>query len=142
ARHSTAVRVEERCRELRCGAIHSTDEALRAHARRALTLRRDPHRGTVTITVELPFETGELIDKALDRALEAAGDSHSDPEFLNESWTAQRADALVALAKSYLGGKQEGSGGTSDHYQVTVHVDEKSLREGAGRSGLPVESVR
>jgi hypothetical protein len=29
-----------------------------------------------------------------------------------------------------------------DHYQVIVHVDEKSLRGGAGRSDLPIETVR
>src|SRR5690606_10381671 len=68
ARQTTAARVEERCRELRCGTAASTDEANRAHARRALTVRRNPERGTMTITVELPLETGELVDKALDRA--------------------------------------------------------------------------
>ena len=131
ARRTTAARVEERCRELRCGTIDSTEEALRAHARRALTLRRDPHRGTVTITVEVPLETGELIDKALERALEAeAGASSADPLLARESWSAQRADALVALAKSYLSGRKDGSSGTADHYQVTVHVDEQSLRGG------------
>jgi hypothetical protein len=44
ALHTTASRVEERCRELRCGTVASTDEAMRAHARRALSVRRDPVR--------------------------------------------------------------------------------------------------
>src|SRR5690606_20219292 len=66
---TTAARVEERCRELRYGSPESTEGALRAHARRTLSLRHDPQRGTVVITVELPLETGELVDKALDRAL-------------------------------------------------------------------------
>jgi hypothetical protein len=142
ALRTTAARVEERCRELRCGTDASTDEAARAHARRTLSLRRDPERGTITITVELPMETGELVDKALDRAMEAT--ASSTPELAEESWSAQRADALVALAKAYLGGNGEGetAGGTSDHYQVVVHVDESALRGGAGRSGLPIESVR
>jgi hypothetical protein len=52
--------------------------------------------------VELPLETGELIDKALDRAVEAS--ASSTPELADESWAAQRADALVELAKAYLGG--------------------------------------
>ncbi len=137
---TTAARVEERCRELRCGTVASTDDALRAHARRALTVRRDPVRGTVTITVEVPIETGELIDKALDRATE--GTASPDPEFAQESWAAQRADALVAMAKAYLSGDTQGSAETPDHYQVTVHVDHSALRGGAGRSGLPIESVR
>jgi hypothetical protein len=144
ALHTTAARVEERCRELRCGTVASTDEAVRAHARRCLSLRRDPERGTITITVELPLETGELVDKALDQAVEAA--ASSTPELAEESWAAQRADALVALAKAYLGGNGEGEvateGGTSDHYQVVVHVDESALRGSAGRAGLPIESVR
>src|SRR5690606_16189088 len=42
ALRTTAARVEERCRELRCGTVDSTDEAMRAHARRSLSLRRDP----------------------------------------------------------------------------------------------------
>lgn len=74
ALHTTAARVEERCRELRCGTAASTDDAWQAHAKRTLSLRRDPVRGTVTITVELPLETGELVDKALDRALEQSLD--------------------------------------------------------------------
>ena len=137
---TTAARVEERCRELRYGKPTSTEEAVRAHARRALRLWRDPVRGTVTLIVELPQETGELVDKALDRALEAA-DSGS-PELAGESWAAQRADALVALAKAYLSGKPEESSGTRNHYQVTVHVEESALRGGAGRAGLPIETVR
>src|SRR5690606_22423090 len=42
---TTAARVEERCRELRYGSPDSTEQAVRAHARRALRLRHDPHRG-------------------------------------------------------------------------------------------------
>ena len=144
ALHTTAARVEERCRELRCGTVDSTDEAMRAHARRSLSLRRDPERGTITITVELPFETGELVDKALDQALETT--ASSTPELADESWAAQRADALVAMAKAYLGGSGEDEAsvatGTADHYQVVVHVDESALRGDAGRAGLPIESVR
>jgi hypothetical protein len=48
ARRTTAARVEERCRELRCGTAASAVEALRAVARRSLLLRRDPERGTVS----------------------------------------------------------------------------------------------
>jgi hypothetical protein len=137
---TTAARVEERCRELRCGTALSTDDAERAFAHRALTMRNDPARGTVTITVELPRETAELIDKALDRARDVM--TSSGPEFAEESWAAQRADALVAMAKAYLSGNAEATAGTHDHYQVTVHVDQAALARGQGRSGLPIESVR
>jgi hypothetical protein len=140
ALHTTAARVEERCRELRCGTAASTDDAERAFARRALTVRRDPARGTVTITVELPLEAAELVDKALDRARDSM--TSSGPEFAEESWAAQRADALVAMAKSYLSGNVEASAGSEGHYQVTVHVDQAALARGQGRAGLPIESVR
>lgn len=137
---TTAARVEERCRELRYGASASTNGVLRAQARRELRLRRDEARGTITITVELPIEAGELVDKALDRSMEAA--TAAGPEFAGESWHAQRADALVAMAKAYLSGARDAGSGTPDHYQVTVHVDESALRGSAGRSGLPIETVR
>ena len=54
ALRTTAARVEERCRELRCGTVASTDEALRAHARRTLWLHRDEARGVVTIRPASP----------------------------------------------------------------------------------------
>ncbi|HEX7061262.1 MAG TPA: DUF222 domain-containing protein [Woeseiaceae bacterium] len=140
---TTAAHVEERCRELRCGTAASLSEAVRAHMRRGLSLRRDPERGVVTLTVELPYETGELVDKALDRALEAEVAGVSEPEIAEESWAAQRADALVAMAKAYLsGGDGSRASATPDHYQVTVHVDEAALRGSAGRSALPIETVR
>jgi hypothetical protein len=137
---TTATRVEDRCRELRCGTEASTGEANRAYACRSLTLHRDPLRGTMRITVELPLESGELIDKALDRAREAS--DASAPEFADERWSAQQADALVAMARDYLTGKSDASAGGSEHYQVTVHVDRSALTDGRGRAGLPLESVR
>ncbi len=140
ALNTTAARVEERCRELRCGTADSVAEANRSHANRSLRMHRDPVRGTMTITVELPLEAGELIDKALDKAREAS--IAQGPEFAEESWAAQQADALVTMAKSYLSGTREASSAASDNYQVTVHVDRTALSDGKGRSGLPIESVK
>jgi hypothetical protein len=137
---TTAARVEERCREIRCGTESSVGDANRAYAERSLTMRRDPVRGTMTITVELPFEAGELIDKALDRARDKVVSPAA--EFAADSWQAQQADALVRIANAYLTGKREASTGASGNYQVTVHVDQSALTNGQGRSGLPVESVR
>ena len=137
---TTTARVEERCRELRCGTADSVAEVRRTHANRSLRMHRDLSRGTMTITVELPLEAGEVIDKALDRARESS--VSSSPEFAEENWSAQQADALVAMAKSYLTGQRDVSTASSENYQVTVHVDRSALTNGDGRSGLPIESVK
>jgi len=115
AQKTTATRVEERCRELRCGTADSVSEANRAYANRS-------------------------IDKAIDKAREAS--TSAAPEFAEESWPAQQADALVTMANAYLTGQREASTGTAENYQVTVHVDRTALTDGRGRSGLPIESVR
>jgi len=140
AMKTTASRVEERCRELRCGTVASVNEAHRAHANRSLRIHRDHDRGMMTITVELPLETGELLEKALDRARD-----DSPPltrGLVNESWSALQADALITVANTFLSGGDEPSAGASDNYQVTIHVDRSALAKGDGRSSLPIESVK
>jgi len=93
----------------------------------------------MTITLELPMETGELVEKALDKARD---DSVSKAEFVDESWSARQADALVSMASSYLSGNAAKSRNTSDDYLVTIHVDQSALANGNGRSSLPIESVK
>src|SRR5690606_3786347 len=47
-----------------------------------------------------------------------------------------------------VGGEDDARGtapsgtGVADHYQVVVHVDEKALRGGAGRSDLPLPTIQ
>jgi len=137
---TTASRLEERCRELRCGMVDSIGEAIRAHANRSLRLHRDADRGMMTMTVELPLETGELVEKALDRSRDSS--ALQTPELADQSWSVQQADALVTVVSAYLSGNGESSASTSDNYQVTVHVDRSALAEGEGRSSLPIESVK
>ena len=140
ALRTTASRVEERCRELRCGTVASVGEARRVHRGRSLRIHRDAERGMMTITVELPLETGELLEKALDRARDSR---HAQaPEFADECWSAQQADALVTVAAAYLSANAENAASNSDNYQVTVHVDRSALTNGDGRSSLPIESVK
>jgi hypothetical protein len=166
---ATAAQVEERCRQIRNVAPESVDMARRACERRSLSVWRDSARGTMTITVELPREEGELITRALDRAVEA-GEVASGLEFASgrESaevgWRAQQADALVAVARTYLaggvrqtGGEAEGEPGptapaparsAADHYQIVLHADAKALRGGisvdnsGARSDMPIETIR
>ncbi len=136
---TTTARVEERCRELRCGTADSLDGAQRAFANRSLRVSRNAERGTMTITIELPIETGELVAKALDKARD---DSASRVEFIDESFSARQADAMVSMASGYLSGNAEQTRNTSDDYLVTIHVDQSALATGNGRSSLPIESVK
>jgi hypothetical protein len=156
----TAAQVEERCRQMRnADPDRSTAGALRAWERRSLTILRHELRGTMMIAVEVPIEEGEVIAKAIARAAEneeaalgiefaAANVSQNDsaePPPLANGWSAQQADALVAIAKTYLSGgtaRSEAPAACADHYQVVVHVDEAALRGGAGRSDLPIEVVK
>lgn len=134
----TAARVAERCRELRFGTDLSTDSATRAYANRSLRLRRDHQRGMMTITVELPLDTGELLEKALDKARD--DECLEVPDLVDTSWSTRQADALVNVLKSYL---HDGDGSsTSDDYLVTIHVDQAALAGKEGRSALPIESVK
>jgi len=143
---TTTARVEERCRELKCGTVDSLGGAQRAFANRSLRVNRNAERGTMTITLELPLETGELVEKALDKARD---DSTPKVEFIDdlgparrESWSARQADAMVSMASSYLSGNAEQTRNTSDDYLVTIHVNQSALTNGIGRSSLPIESVK
>src|SRR6185436_14900453 len=126
----------------------SVEGARQVWERRSLKLFRDSARNRVRIVIELPAAEGELISHAIDSAV-AAGEAALGVEFATErsgeGWCAQQADAVVAIMKDYLGGgsaTRERSVPAADHYQVLVHVDEKALRGGAGRSDLPIETVR
>ncbi|MBN1240872.1 MAG: DUF222 domain-containing protein [Gammaproteobacteria bacterium] len=214
---ANAAQVEERCRQIRNARRDSVEEARRAWQRRTLSIFRNGSRGTMTISVEVPLDAGEIVARAIDRAVQV-GDVARGPEFGGEGWHAQQADALVAVARAYLSGmtaedvddadddddaagaddgaadaeddsgresssddmpgrdagagsasgaerqRGEGSGDSArnggrrgaalrrhprvpravaaDHYQVVVHVDEAALRGSAGRSELPIETVR
>lgn len=139
ALQTTTARVEERCRELRCGTVDSLGDAQRAFSSRSLRVIRNAERGVMTITIDLPLETGELVEKALDKARD---DSTPSAEFVDESWPARQADALVSMASAYLSGNAGQTRNTSDDYLVTIHVDQSSLVNGNGRASLPIESVK
>jgi hypothetical protein len=148
ALNATVPQVEERCRQIRNVAPDSAHHARQAWDNRSLTMWRDERRGLMRFTVEVPIDEGELIIRALDCAV-AGGEvtTDLDADAIGESkgtaWCAQQADALVAVAKSYLDGGHGGEGGaTADHYQVVVHVDAKSLTGGTGRADLPIDTVK
>jgi hypothetical protein len=130
----TAVTVAERCRELRYGNEASISSAERAWANRSLRVRRDHARNMMTVTVDLPIDTGELLEKALDKARD---DEHLNiPDLVDTSWSVRQADAFLNLINSYLlDSTDEGHG--NDNYLVTIHVDQTALAGEGGRSALP-----
>jgi uncharacterized protein DUF222/HNH endonuclease len=164
----SAAQVEERCREIRNAMPESIGTAWRAWEHRSLVVSRDPGRGMLTITVEVPIEDGEVIAKAIERVADA-GDAALGLEFVAarkaagvrdssdaaaNGWRAQQADALLAIAKASLAasialtpeasGAADASASSSlaDHHQVVIHVDESALRGGIGRSDLAIDAVK
>jgi len=135
----TAVTVAERCRELRCGKEESIGTAERAWANRSLRVRRDHARNMMTVTVDLPIDTGELLEKALDKARD--DELLNIPDLVDTSWSVRQADAFLNLINSYLLGSID-EGHANDNYLVTIHVDQTALAGDGGRSALPIESVK
>ena len=138
-RHTTAI-VAERCRELRMGAPESMPVAERAFANRFLKLRRDAGRAVMVVNVELPVEAGELIEKALDKARDDVALEH--PDIIDTTWAKRQADAFVTLLKEYLSGSDSQNGKCADNYLVNIHVEHSALAGQAGKSSLPIESVK
>ena len=156
---ATALQVENHCRELRNVQREvSTADANRLHRQRYLS-RSQHGDGSMTISVQLPKESGDLVMKALEMALQeldSEGDtfeSEQRPASIQEmnndrsadSLLAKQADALVRMARGYLAGGKEKNSSTADHYQVMVHVDEDALRNAPGessKSDLPSETIR
>ena len=142
ALRATAAHVAERCGELKMGSDASIDTAASAFAKRSLRLRRDHQRGMLRISIDLPLDTGLLFEKALDQARD--DDASTTSESADTAWSARQADAFVNLVTGYLHGEHGNNGKdtTNDSYLVTIHVEQAALAGKAGRSVLPIESVR
>ncbi len=140
ALRNTATFVAERCRELKMGNADSLVVAERAFASRGLRVRRDADRGMMSITVDLPLEAGELVDKALSKARN--DDVLELADVVDTAWSKRQADAFVMILREYLGGSTATADAGSDNYLVTIHVDQSALAGDVGRSALPVESVK
>jgi uncharacterized protein DUF222 len=141
ALRNTSSHVAEYCRELRMGAPASADIAERAFAHRCLRVRRDADRGMLSVTVELPLEAGELIEKALDKARD--DECLEIPDLVDTSWSKRQADAFVTMLKEYLQGSETNeTKKSSDNYLVNIHVDQSALAGEVGRSSVPIETVK
>jgi len=80
--------------------------------------------GYLVLRARFPAEQGELVIRALERAMESAtevGTNNVTAETPLEPVAARRADALCEIAESYLN-HPDNAGSTADRYQVVVHV--------------------
>jgi len=140
ALRNTASHVAEYCRELRMGSPDSRDIAERAFANRSLRIHRDAERGTLSVTVELPLDAGELLEKALDKARD--DECLQIPDLVDTAWSTRQADAFVRMLREYLQGSVNEARSSSDRYLVHIHVDQSALAGEVGRSSVPIETVK
>ncbi len=126
----SAALVEQRCQQLRNVTSESTRIARRAHERRSLSAFRNGQKNTMTVTVELPLEEGELLLNTLDRVLEQGSQSAD----ASTSYRARQADALIALCRDAHTPEQSRKDVTEGE-SCTVNAD-KSLRGGIGMDNV------
>ena len=149
ARSGTAAHVERLVRAWRrVDRIAAAHDDRSQHEGRHLETWVDED-GMLVIRGRLSPELGAVVQRALEAAGERlyqgaksrarAHDRDTQPEDPTESSTAgqRRADALGLLAESALAADFD-RGSAGDRYQVVVHVEAETLREGseAGQSAL------
>src|ERR1700722_17094882 len=162
ALHGTAHHVENLVRGYRQAqqAAELSREA-QQHVNRGVSYEY-AEDGSLVLKARLPALAGALVIQALQAALDRIPATEISADVVQESqipYASRRADALAAIAESYLAGSGSSSassssassnpGSTADRYQVVVHVDAQSLREQKdGRCELeqgpsvPIETAR
>jgi hypothetical protein len=150
ALHGTANHIETLVRQYRRARdAEELSREARQQATRELRYFYDDD-GSLIVKARLPAEAGALFIRALDAVLNsrpnaaAAEGNHGEPPTDVSAEThdpvptfaARRADALVEISESFLAhGSAALTGG--DRYQIVVHVDAETLREGTpGRCGI------
>ena len=130
ALNGTAVHVEKVVRlAQRHGEQEAIDLAQKAEQQRRVAWRWDAD-GSLIIEARLPAELGALVIKALEAATAPPAKTQPTPEDVTavtssatESLVQRRADALVAVAESFLAtGYREGLAGERNQVQVIVEV--------------------
>jgi hypothetical protein len=129
ARHGTAHHVEKLVSKYRrCQRLQDPENADRQHDKRELFCGFDDD-GSVIIRGRLPAEQGALVMKALELAMDRAGnvpDEVTAEPSGREPFHARRADALAGIAETYLN-SEPGDNATADRYQVVLHVTAETL---------------
>ncbi len=125
------------CRQLRFGSPDSTGVAASAHARRSFRVQRDHELNMAKITVELPLDVAERLEKALDKARD--DECLKIPDLVDASWSTRQADAFTNMVDEYLAGA---AGDGAGAHLVTIHVDQAALAGKEGRAAFPIETVK
>ncbi len=152
ALHGTAYHVESVVRYFRrAREAEELSREAQQHAGRSLDYWYDVD-GSVVLKARLPALAGALLIEALNSAVEdhEGQNQGQEPGDRPAGTPMRRADALAAIAETYLEHRAEtAAGGTADRFQVVVHVDAETLKDqSAGRchidrgTSLPAETVR
>jgi len=145
ALYSTGAQLERLCRGYRTAT--TSDNALPPPERSVR--RRDLPGGMVKLEIVLSPDEADLILRSLDRAREmpktqaediSAETSFEDPT-PDDPKVPSRADAVVALAESYLA-VNTGTGNGGDRFQVMVHLDQDALAPDGILSGTLDDGTR
>jgi hypothetical protein len=158
ALHGTAHHVENLVRGYRQAqqAAELSREA-QQHVNRSVSYEY-AEDGSLVLKARLPALAGALVIQALKAALDRIPATEISADVVQEHlipYGSRRADALAAIAESYLAGagsspaSSSPASSTADRYQVVVHVDAETLREQKdGRCELeqgpsvPIETAR
>jgi len=98
AKNVSAALVEQRCQQLKNTEPDSHRPVNQVHARRALVAYRNGPKGSMTLSMEVSVEDGELVLNALDKVLAAEADRAD----ASTSYRARQADALIELCRRVL----------------------------------------
>ena len=128
ARHGTAHHVETLVRGYR-RAVRLNDPAIaeRQHCAREFSYRWDED-GSLMFNGRLPAEVGALLMKALESAVDASRKDEDVTAETREPIAAKRADALAAMAETWLANGPAISS-AADRYQVLLHVTAETPAE-------------
>jgi hypothetical protein len=131
AEYGTAAHVEKLVRAYRrCKEAEELSREARQQERRKVTFHYDDD-GSLVLTCRLPAEAGAKVMKAIDIALEDVPFKVDVPAGTSKQvvpFSARRADALAAVAESFLArGAMEVRG--TDRHQIVIHVAEETLRD-------------
>jgi hypothetical protein len=131
ARHATAAQLERMVRGYR--RVVAAERAADGRPEQYVTWQHDDD-GSLLLYARLPAEQGATVLTALEAGMDDAAEARADSAEAGDSAEAptvseRRAEALVAVAESFLAGARAER--ADDHFQVVVHVDAEALRDSA-----------